>query len=467
MKWISLMRARSGNWWTRYPALGRPRNILVLIVLVGLIIAAGFLWVHAREKAARVQWLRENAVAVRTIDPDDEEDSDLLPLAQRIGTARVVALGEPMHGAGASFRAKARLARFLHQKMGFDVLALEAGLFDCHLAEEVMRRDKTAKAALGRDLFGIWTRSREARPLFHYLATTHGTAHPLEVAGFDCNFSSAHAAENFGPMLVKFFDDMDPALLTDDVRHVVRAPGDWWQATRRPTSREYETYRTVLENVLSILSQARPALAKKYGAQDVAFQERNTKNALVYAQLMAMEYPEEDGKPTANHNVRDTMMARNLLWLVQDRYPGRKIIVWGATQHLIHNGPSIERVGSAVKSYQGWVFMGQEVHEALGDQLYTIACTAYHGRLGFGGQKPYELWPAPSGSLESLFHETGWPHLFVDLRGPRQKSGHWLCTPQLARPLGFGPQHADWSGVFDAFFFTDEEEPVTWDLNTR
>jgi erythromycin esterase-like protein len=162
------MKARAGTWWKRFPALGRRRNMLVLGVLAGLMIAAGCMWVQARERAARVQWLRENAVAVRTIDPNDEDDSDLLPLAQLIGTARVVALGEPMHGAGASFRAKARLVRFFHQKMGFDVLALEAGLFDCHLAEEVMNRDKTPEAALARDLFGIWTRSRQARPLFYY-----------------------------------------------------------------------------------------------------------------------------------------------------------------------------------------------------------------------------------------------------------------------------------------------------------
>jgi erythromycin esterase len=436
---------------------------LVALLLIGLLAAAWFWLMRAREKTAKGQWLLQNAIEIRTIDPIDEDFSDLAPLANAIGSARIVALGEPLHAAGASFRAKARLVRFLHQKMGFDVLALEAGLFDCRLAEEAMQRDRTAQRALEQQLFGIWTRSRQARPLFEYLPTTHGSTRPLEVAGFDCMFSSAYGAENFGPMLLKFFDDADPTLLTDAQRLVVRTPGDWWQASRKPAPEEYETYRKTLENIEAILAQARPALVKKHGLREVAFQEQNIKNSLVYARLMAMPPSPDDGHASEGHNLRDTTMGRNLLWLAQERFPGRKLIAWAATQHLIHNGASIDRVGNAVKSYQGWVFMGQEVHEALGEQLYTIACTAYQGRLGFGGQNPYELWPAAEGSLESLFHGTGRRNLFVDLRGPRQQPGHWLCTPQSARPLGLGSQRADWSGVFDAFFFIDQEEPVTWD----
>src|SRR5688572_14029768 len=77
------------------------------------------------ERHSRVAWLKEHAIGLKSIDPGDEDFSDLEPLRKAIGAARIVQLGEQSHGDGATFHAKARLIKFLHQKMGFDVLAME------------------------------------------------------------------------------------------------------------------------------------------------------------------------------------------------------------------------------------------------------------------------------------------------------------------------------------------------------
>src|SRR6185437_6298205 len=53
-------------------------------------------------------WIAGHAVAVRTIDPSDKDFGDLEPLIDAIGSARVVQLGEPSHGAGSAFAAKVR-----------------------------------------------------------------------------------------------------------------------------------------------------------------------------------------------------------------------------------------------------------------------------------------------------------------------------------------------------------------------
>ena len=49
-------------------------------------------------------WIADHAMAVRSIDPMDEDFSDLEPLLDAIGSARVVQLGEPSHGAGSASR---------------------------------------------------------------------------------------------------------------------------------------------------------------------------------------------------------------------------------------------------------------------------------------------------------------------------------------------------------------------------
>src|SRR5688572_20725992 len=84
-------------------------------------------------------WIAENAVSLRSIDPADEEFRDLEFLADVIGDAQVVQLGEASHSAGNGFAAKARLVKFLHQRMGFDVLVCEEGIYDMRWIQAGMR----------------------------------------------------------------------------------------------------------------------------------------------------------------------------------------------------------------------------------------------------------------------------------------------------------------------------------------
>ena len=133
--------------------------------------------------AGEVRWLAEHAVPVRSIAPEDEDFSDLMPLVGWIGSSRVVALGEVTHGDGAMFLAKARLVRFLHQVMGFDVLAWEAGFFDVPLVDAALRADVPLPEAAARGLYRIWWKSVETQPVFAYVRSTQATLHPILTRG--------------------------------------------------------------------------------------------------------------------------------------------------------------------------------------------------------------------------------------------------------------------------------------------
>src|SRR5687767_15762634 len=122
-------------------------------------------------RSARIVWLSRNSVALHSIDPTVADDpfTDLEPLKAAIGNSRIVVLGEQSHGDGATFLAKGRLIKFLHQRMGFDVLAWEAGLFNAHDMDAAVRDTLVALDQVrGRGLYPIWALSAQIAPVFEY-----------------------------------------------------------------------------------------------------------------------------------------------------------------------------------------------------------------------------------------------------------------------------------------------------------
>jgi len=85
------------------------------------------------------KWAATHAVPLKTVE-SASNDSDLLPLESAIGTARVVALGEPMHGAHEPLAFRNRLIRFLVERMGFTAIALESGFTESISARSFIER---------------------------------------------------------------------------------------------------------------------------------------------------------------------------------------------------------------------------------------------------------------------------------------------------------------------------------------
>ncbi|MFL5542988.1 MAG: hypothetical protein ACJ8J0_28675, partial [Longimicrobiaceae bacterium] len=140
------------------PSLPRRFTLPVLVLL-----ASACSLPDARVTAVQLQgkWLQANAHPIRSLDVADRDFSDLEPLKAAIGSSRVVLLGEQSHGDGTTFLAKARLIAFLHQEMGFDVLAWESGIWDVHRVWEHVQAGEAVIPASRRGVFTIWTRSEQ------------------------------------------------------------------------------------------------------------------------------------------------------------------------------------------------------------------------------------------------------------------------------------------------------------------
>ncbi|MGE0479877.1 MAG: erythromycin esterase family protein [Phycisphaerae bacterium] len=414
---------------------------------------------------ARVKFLREHAVPIRTIDPDDDDFADLMPLKDAIGTARVVALGEQSHGDGATFLAKDRLIRFLHREMGFDVLAWESGLFDCWRVNEALRSGRDAEDAGQVGVFTIFSNSGHVVPVFEYAQRSLRTARPLEIAGFDVQFSGQATGEALGAHVRDFFARVDPVLAGDRAAVGHADPLDWLLAQLRAESpggsvEEVQAARDAVALLIAALDERRAEFERTYSRREIALTRRALANLLAFDE-MRRQRPTGARDPSAT-NLRDRAMADNVAWLANEFYPDRKIIVWAASFHLMRNAAAIDVLDGRL-SYESTVPMGDGVHAALKDDYYSVMFVAAEGRAGAWHFGPRELAAAPDDSLEDLFRRTGNAFAFLDCKRARHApGGAWLRDPGLvARPLGYTPMRCDWTEVFDAVVFTRTMFPST------
>lgn len=87
------------------------------------------------EAAPLVPQLKHTVIPLRSALPTGSL-ADLHPLESMIGGARVVGMGEGTHGTSEFFSMKDRLFRFMVEKMGFTVFAMEANWTDGLKIEE-------------------------------------------------------------------------------------------------------------------------------------------------------------------------------------------------------------------------------------------------------------------------------------------------------------------------------------------
>jgi erythromycin esterase len=431
----------------------------------------------------RVRWLGEHAIRLRSVAPEDRDFSDLAPLRDVLSGVRVVLLGEQSHGDGTTFLAKTRLIEFLHQEMGFDVLAFESGLFDCTRAWERLRGGEDAAAAVPRCVFRIWTKSAQVQPLIAYLGEQARGPRPLELAGFDDQFTGGASREELVADLGKFLEGRGSA--------VVRGP-DWppfaailqsltensYQNGKLPDppAAEQERFLGTLEALRAevaadgaggLRGEANAGEGAASQASDGAAADRDVD---LWTQVLEglgpsarqqwLDDPADEKAPTELLNLRDGQMGRNLVWLANRRYPGRKIVVWAATFHTARNLRLIEtEVESLREMYRDMVVMGEVAREVLGEEMYTLGFTAYEGAMATPFEPTPEALAVPSaGSLEDLLHRAGLEQAIVDFRRP-PAGGEWLRQPLVSRPLGYLEMRADWSQIVDGMLYTRTMEP--------
>ena len=402
--------------------------------------------------SAQQQLPGKNISAIRSIDPADTDFSDLKSIKSAIGNARIVMLGEQTHGEGSTYLAKTRLIKYLHEQLGFSVLAFESGFYDVARIWENTLQGSTFKQEIPGSLFYMYAGSKQMFPLFDYIQSKVHQPDQLTVTGFESQHSGEKAKKLLFPDFEKFLQSKNPGTL-----------GPGWEVFKRLSvaAMASPAYRPT-EDEKKIFFGKLAELKKALSPNDVTPENHFINSGGFWYRVVCSIESETTrywGMIKGNDmSVRDLQMAENLIWLADKVYPGKKIIVWAHNLHLSKGTSALTtQVPELTAFYASYVPMGVTVHQHYGKAAYTIGFTGATGTyIDFNDGKLQTIPPVTPESVEGQLSKTGYNYSFTNYQALKGKAD----KPVSGMIMDYIPSMGIWPNVFDGLFFIKNPTPV-------
>ena len=349
------------------------------------------------------------------INVNDTSYDDLLYLGEVVKNSKVVMLGEQEHGDGTTFIAKTRIVKFLHEKLGFNVLAFESDFISLNMSwSQVINNKLPVRNALYSNIYPVWTKCLQCDDLFKYIESESKKTTILNVAGFDNQLTGVTAYLNLKNLLLDSIAALDSAFY--------KVAGDNF-------STQIDSIKNLLSGKIIIKALELERLYKSFISnlsilEDFFTQKYPASNRyLIFIKSIKSFYLQNfyslQNKDFESGQERDSQMALNLTWLIQNQYPNDKIIVWAANSHIIKNYQA-----DINKKYNSPFSMGQILTKKseFSQKVYVIGFTGYTGKSkrAFGNQKVINISKPKKNSFEEWINETKKENVFIDFVNVRK-----------------------------------------------
>lgn len=389
------------------------------------------------------QFLEENVVPIKSIDPSNKDFQDLQFLKAELKAVEMVMLGEQGHGDGSTLLAKTRLIKFLHEQMGYNVIAFESGLADAYRVWNAIQDGADSLAVFDLGIFPVWVKSVQAENLFKYILAQSKTNTPLIIAGFDIQptgslMSPAQRLKELNDYLaakvpnVKMSDYKITSEVFKNPQVVIIQPF---------SDEKKDQFHKEINDIQTEILKSDKSIKGKVMALSV-------KSIYQTVQL----YMEADFQNPSNtphiFNMRDKEMAANFKMLKEEMYPGEKIIAWGANSHFGYARGLLGGFDSPEAPETSMEPMGQYLKIDYLNKLYSIAFTSYEGKYGMLSGDVFEHEPAKKGTIENQLQAMEHPYAFLSLRNKE------LLGKRFATVIyGHTEMTGVWTHMADGLFF--------------
>jgi erythromycin esterase len=424
-----------------------PRFLLLILTFLMAIP------VFAQDKA---ELLRQHTTPISSVSMSDTSDADLQALASAIGNSRIVMLGEMDNGDGETFKAKARIVRYLHQKLGFTVLAFESDFYSTNLLWDTYQDGDSALQAV----WGVWTEVEEFQDMAQYISQHSKGTDALAITGFDSQVF-------YQPGITDFLH-RSSSLLTSLGYNETETRN---YLSTLVKANDYDTSKVLPDTAITYLRnftirvmndiRSNPSLdSSGMWLQTFNSMMGNAANCWLNRKV-PVGYNffriQMDG------TIHDRQMADNLRWLANNKYKDRKIIVWANNQHVSKNNDLLEVDFSDYRKTQNTT-MGNELTKIFKDDVFTIGFTSFDGTSGSPYQrnlKPYEIRPLGKNDwYTNTMASSKMNYAFTNFRAISKTP----AADAAFNMRGWGYQYmmkGKWFNVFDGMIFIKTNRAAT------
>lgn len=333
------------------------------------------------ENKKSIKWLQKN------YHPLEVGATDFSFLHDYIEEKRIVFLGEETHGIKELERVRVDIIKYLIDKEGFDVILFENDM-DALAYSNYYKNKMTPKQMLS-NLYPVW-QSEDLLDLMTFVKAKED----VEIAGFDNKLMSSYRETFMTKNIAEGFAQVvsDGVKLAFNMNEVIP---------------DYEKERTnVMKSFQNFLDNL-----------DESDEYYKIKKRIIQSNIELVE----KAQPGEFFGVyRDSLMAGNLKWLLNELYPDKKIIVWAANIHIM---PCKNDDLRPELYYTGEVLFK---NTSIRDQSYVLFTDYWSGSSSMFPQAIVSP-PKSYAGVERLFNKMYENPFFIDLASQEiTKGNQWM-----------------------------------------
>jgi erythromycin esterase len=396
--------------------------------------------------SAVMEWGRTH---VRPISPDNDTVSntaDLVSFKNLIGDARVIGLGEAEHGIHELFAFRNRFLKFAVESLGVTAIAVETGYTESTAVDDYVLGGGELNPAIVASVFswssGVayaenqallqWIRNYNARPTVKRKVHFYGVDLTGGRAG---RFVEGRHAIDSALAYVALAEPKQERALRAHLEQL--EPSFTSGLYDSLTAEKKDTLTAAIDDLVSLFE--RRAATWPVITSREAF-DRAYRSAIVSRQLNAnFRAAQAESNPQAQ---RESAMADNLAWVLQQEEPRGRILLYEANWHISKGPMASDRWGTS---------LGEHMKSLLGSDYVAIATS--FGEKRTASDKTSEVsGPDPTSAAALLSRSCTSPCWLSVREVPNQGPiTEWFNT---MRPIQGGRVDQMWvSRAFDALVF--------------